>query len=83
MVKYSKLKLISNLKARDLWSHAKDWMQNNNDYYDLFMAAVYITNEHPLFSAIITQLQAELGISGDLVNEILEASIYDEDSAAA
>lgn len=71
--KYSKLKLIMSLKARGLWDHAKDWMESNG-YYDLFVAAQFISNDHPLFGEILMKVQAELQISGDLVAEILAES---------
>jgi len=75
VTKYSKLKLVSALMKRGLWDHAKDWMKNNGNYYDLFMAAQYIADDHPLFWTVATQLQAELKISGDELNEILEESV--------
>ena len=71
--KYSKLKLIINLKARDLWDHGKDWMESNG-VYDLFVAAQFISSDHPLFGEVMMRAQAELGISGDLVAEILAES---------
>lgn len=71
--KYSKLKLIMALKARGLWDHAKDWMESNG-YYDLFVAAQFISNDYPLFSEILMKVQSELQISGDLVAEILAES---------
>ena len=71
--KYSKLKLIINLKARGLWDHAKDWMESNG-FYDLFVAAQFISSDHPLFCEVMMRAQAELGVSGDLVAEILAES---------
>ena len=71
--KYSKLKLIMNLKARGLWDHVKDWMESNG-FYDLFVAAQVISSDHPLFGEVMMRAQAELGISGDLVAEILAES---------
>ena len=71
--KYSKLKLIMNLKARGLWDHTKDWMESNG-FYDLFVAAQFISSDHPLFVEVMMRAQAELGISGDLVAEILAES---------
>ena len=71
--KYSKLKLIMNLKARGLWDHVKDWMESNG-FYDLFVAAQFISSDHPLFGEVMMRAQAELGISGDLVAEILAES---------
>ena len=75
---YSVFKMICNLKAHGLWSHAKDWMTNNGDYYDLFIAAGTWTSDNPMFHELLAKVQAELGVSGDLVNEILEASLADE-----
>lgn len=72
--KYSKLKIVSALMTRSLWSHTKDWMQSNGDYYDLFMAAQYIADDHPMFWSVATALQQELKISGDELNAILEES---------
>ena len=71
--KYSKLKLVMNLKARGLWDHAKDWMESNG-FYDLFVAAQFISSDNPLFGEVMMRAQAELGISGDLVAEILAES---------
>lgn len=71
--KYSKLKLIMNLKARGLWDHAKDWMESNG-IYDLFVAAQFVSSDHPLFGEVMMRAQDELGISGDLVAEILAES---------
>ena len=71
--KYSKLKLIMNLRARGLWDHAKDWMESNG-FYDLFVAAQFISSDHQLFGEVMMRAQAELGISGDLVAEILAES---------
>ena len=71
--KYSKLKLIMNLKARGLWDHLKDWMKSNG-FYDLFVAAQFISSDHQLFGEVMMRAQAELGISGDLVAEILAES---------
>ena len=71
--KYSKLKLVMNIKARGLWDHAKDWMESNG-FYDLFVAAQFISSDHPLFGEVMMRAQAELGISGDLVAEILAES---------
>ena len=82
MKKYSKLKIVSQLMSRSLWDHTKDWLQNNNNYYDLFMAAQFISNEHPMFWIVVNDLQKELGISGDEVNEILEACEVDDEEAA-
>ena len=76
--KYSVFKLILNLKARSLWSPVKDWMQNNGDYYDLFIAAGTWSSDNPMFHELLAKVQAELGVSGDLVNEILESSLADE-----
>ena len=71
--KYSKLKLVMNIKARGLWDHAKDWMESNC-FYDLFVAAQFVSSDHPLFGEVMMRAQAELGISGDLVAEILAES---------
>ena len=71
--KYSKLKLVMNLKAHGLWDHAKDWMESNG-FYDLFVAAQFISSDHPLFGEVMMRAQAELGISGDLIAEILAES---------
>ena len=74
-MQYSKLKLVVALQSRSLWSHAKDWMESNG-YYDLFVAAQELSSEYPAFSQAVAALQQELGISGDLVSEILsEAAI--------
>ncbi len=78
MKKYSKLKIVSALMGRSLWSHAKDWLRNNGDYYDLFMAAQFVSDDHPMFWTVANALQTELGISGDEVNAILEESVIDE-----
>ena len=53
-------------------------MTNNGDYYDLFIAAGTWTSENPMCHELLAKVQAELGVSGDLVNEILEASLADE-----
>ena len=46
----------------------------SNGFYDLFVAAQFISSDHPLFCEVMMRAQAELGVSGDLVAEILAES---------
>lgn len=74
--KYSKLKLVVALRARGLWDHAKDWMVANG-VYDLFVNAQDMDPSNGDFQAGVCRIQSELGISGDLLVEILAESEAD------
>lgn len=76
--KYSKLKLVLNLRTRSMWTQFKEWLVGS-DYYDAFMAAQYMSSDHPLFQTLFQQAQEALGISGDLAMEIL-AECEDDDN---
>lgn len=71
--KYSKLKLVNSLYSHGLYFKLRDFLQNSAGglYWDLFAMAQFIASDHPQFTAMLSQIQEALEVSGDLVAEIL------------
>lgn len=80
MVKtYSKLMLVNALHSRGLYFQLRDFLQNSAGglYWDLFTMAQVVTSDHPQFTSVFAQVQAALGVSGDLAAEILAEAEVD------
>lgn len=71
--KYSKLKIIEVLHERGYYFTLRDFLQNSAGgvYWDEFLAASYISSDHPAFNQMLAKVQEILGISGDLLMELL------------
>lgn len=58
--KYSKLKVVKELKARGVWKQVKDKLVET-DNYDLFLMAQYFEGSDPDFKAGMDLIAAMLG----------------------
>lgn len=72
---YSQRRMIEVLADRGYYFQFRDFMQNSAGgiYWDLFVASQVIRSDDRFFMQLVPMLEAALGISGDLVQEILEA----------
>lgn len=73
VVKYSQRKMIEVLHAHDLYFQFRDFLQNTAGgvYWDMFVASDCLSTNDATFMALMPQVQAALGISGDLLSEML------------
>ena len=72
---YSQRRMIEVLADRGYYFQFRDFMQNSAGgiYWDLFVASQVIRSDDRFFMQLVPMREAALGISGDLVQEILEA----------
>ena len=74
---YSKLRLVTALASRGLWSAFRDWLVET-DLYDLFLAAQDFRSDHPQFTAALTAAQSRFHLTPSETAAILEESILIE-----
>ena len=70
---YSKLRLVTALASRGLWSAFRDWLVET-DLYDLFLAAQDFRSDHPQFTATLTAAQTRFHLSAEETAAILAES---------
>ena len=77
VVKYSQRKMIEVLHAHDLYFQFRDFLQNTAGgvYWDMFVASDCLSTDDATFMALMPQVQAALGISGDLLAEMLNQCV--------
>lgn len=77
---YSQRRMIEVLADRGYYFQFRDFMQNSAGgiYWDLFVASQVIRSDDRFFMQLVPMLEVALGISGDLVQEILdECEVHD------
>ena len=70
VVKYSQRKMIEVLHAHDLLQNTAGGV-----YWDMFVASDCLSTDDATFMALMPQVQAALGISGDLLAEMLNQCV--------
>ena len=70
---YSKLRLVTALASRGLWSVFRDWLIET-DLYDIFLAAQSFRSDHPQFTAALTAAQTRFHLSAEETAAILAES---------
>ena len=70
---YSKLRLVTALASRGLWSAFRDWLVET-DLYDLFLAAQDFRSDHPQFAAALAAAQTRFHLSAEETAAILAES---------
>ena len=73
---FSKLRLINALMSRNLWPAVRDWLDAAG-YYDLFVAAQDIREDHPDFIAALSAAQERFGITRDEIAALLSECVAD------
>ena len=73
---FSKLKLVSALKAKDRWVLVKTWIEEKG-YYDYYVAAQYFTEDHAVFVEAVEAVKRYTGMSDAEVEEILSKCVYE------
>ena len=73
VVKYSQRRIIEVLNAHDLYFQFRDFLQNTAGgvYWDMFVASDCLSTDDATFMALMPKVQEALGISGDLLAEML------------
>lgn len=71
--KYSQRRMIEALHKRGYYFQFRDYLQNTAGgvYWDMFNVSDYLATDDQFFSELMPQVQQVLGISGDLLNEML------------
>ncbi len=71
--KYSQRRMIEALHRRGYYFQFRDFLQNTAGgvYWDMFTASDNLATDDAFFSELMPQIQEVLGVSGDLLNEIL------------
>lgn len=72
--KYTQYKVIGALTKMGKWSDVKKFLVDNN-LYDMFMAAQYLSTDDPNFFAAKKQMAKLLGVADRELDEILEVCI--------
>ena len=70
---YSKLRLVTALASRGLWSAFRDWLVET-DLYDLFLAAQDFRSDHPQFTTALAAAQTRFRLSAEETAAILAES---------
>ena len=70
---YSKLRLVTALASRGLWSAFRDWLIET-DLYDIFLAAQSFRSDHPQFTAALSAAQSNFNLTPPETAAILEES---------
>ena len=73
---FSKLKLVSALKAADKWVLVKTWLEEKA-YYDYYLAAQDFAEDNALFIEGRNAIQGYLGVSDEYVESILSKCVAD------
>ena len=73
---FSKLKLVSALKAKDKWVLVKTWIEEKG-YYDYYVAAQNFTEDHPIFLEAVAAIKNYTGMTDADVESILSQCIYE------
>ena len=71
---FSKLRLINALMSRNLWSAVRDWLDASG-YYDIFLAAQDIREDHPQFAAALAAAKSRFDLSDSETAAILAESV--------
>lgn len=75
---FSKFRLLLVLTQEGLWDAFEAWLKeqmvNGVNAYTAFSIANDLTDENPLFNALIAQAQTDLGVSDEQVASILAAA---------
>ena len=71
---FSKLRLINALMSRNLWSAVRDWLDASG-YYDIFLAAQDIREDHPQFAADLAAAKSRFDLSDSETAAILAKSV--------
>lgn len=81
MVKrYSQRRMIEALMRRGYYFQFRDFLQNTAGgvYWDMFNASQNLATDDAFFTELMPQVQQVLGVSGDLIAEVLaECEIED------
>ena len=70
---FSKLRLVTALTERNLWSAIRDWLEETG-YYDLFAAAQDIREDHPQFAAALAAIRTRFSLTPDQIAAVLAES---------
>ena len=70
---YSKLRLVTALASRGLWSAFRDWLIET-DLYDIFLAAQSFRSDHPQFTAALSAAQSNFNLTPPETAAILAES---------
>ena len=73
---YSKLRLVTALASRGLWSAFRDWLIET-DLYDLFLAAQDFRSDHPQFAAALAAAQSNFSLTAEETAAILSESFLE------
>jgi len=71
---FSKLKLVTALKAADKWVLVKTWLEEKS-YYDFYLAAQDFREDHPLFVEGLAALKTYARLADEEVESVLAASV--------
>lgn len=71
---YSKLRLVTALASRGLWSAFRDWLVET-DLYDLFLAANNFRSDHPQFTTALSAAQSRFHLTQSETAAILSESV--------
>ena len=74
---FSKLKIVAQLTAADVWPAVKEYLISN-DLYDLYLAAQDFAEDNPFFEQGKNALQEALGWTDEQVEQILANAILDQ-----
>lgn len=78
---FSKLKLYAALVQAGIWDALVAWLQTQEyqgiNAYTAFSLAQELTDEHPMFKQWIEAAKTALGVSDEVTEQILSASIAD------
>ena len=73
---YSKLRLVTALASRGLWSAFRDWLIET-DLYDLFLAAQSFRSDHPQFTTALAAAQSNFSLTAEETAAILSESFLE------
>ena len=73
---FSKLKLVTELKARDRWVLVKTWIEEKG-YYDYYVAAQNFVEDNTLFKEAVAAIKNYTGMTDEDVEAILSKCIYE------
>ena len=73
---YSKLRLVTALASRGLWSAFRDWLIET-DLYDLFLAAQFFRSDHPQFTTALAAAQSNFSLTAEETAAILSESFLE------
>lgn len=79
---FSKLKLYAVLSRMNLWQPLVEWMQEQTyegmSVYTAFVLAQDLTEDNEMFAPYLKMAQNALGVSDDVVEQILSQSILED-----